>query len=225
MSVTLIFQNFKRVFFSCPLFRCSLPQSSASRAFFPTSRELLEFFDFRLPQGLCHNARPSRANKLSMSDVFLPDLGGYLPPLARMDDPLHVLSQACPHLLRYSEQASSTRAAPATSPQSPRPGPASNDKRIPPSDLPRGVLSATSLLNPFFGYPVLFVGSSVAPEYGRRRKRDLVYTLTQLLWARWKSHVKIFLVFLFVVSNISMRKWFDRWLKTRTRRLENIIIR
>lgn len=140
-----------------------------------------------------------------------PDLGGHLPPLACMNDPLHILMQPGPFPRQCSESTSTSAAS--ASPQSPK------AVRL---DIPRASLSATSLLNPFYGYPVLFVGSDVAPEHGRRRKRDLIYTLARLWWARWKSHIMaIFLVLLFAISSKSSRAWLDQWLRKRVWRLES----
>ena len=52
-------------------------------------------------------------------------------------------------------------------------------------------LSPTSVLNPFFGYPVSSCqGSSFLP-HGRRRKRDLARTLALLFWIRWRKHIVI----------------------------------
>lgn len=51
--------------------------------------------------------------------------------------------------------------------------------------------SRTSLLNPFFGYPVSSTSDHRLPllRHGRRRKRDLLRTLAILFWTRWHSHI------------------------------------
>ncbi|KAK2464172.1 hypothetical protein APHAL10511_003629 [Amanita phalloides] len=48
-------------------------------------------------------------------------------------------------------------------------------------------LPSTSLLNPFFGYPVSQSNSSTILPHGRRRKRDLVETLVFLFWLSSKD--------------------------------------
>ncbi|KAF8902909.1 CRAL-TRIO domain-containing protein [Gymnopilus junonius] len=52
-------------------------------------------------------------------------------------------------------------------------------------------LSPTSILNPFFGYPVSTSSTRGPPSFrhGRRRKRDLVRTLLTLFWIRWRKHI------------------------------------
>ncbi|TFK25188.1 CRAL/TRIO domain-containing protein [Coprinopsis marcescibilis] len=50
-------------------------------------------------------------------------------------------------------------------------------------------ISPTSLINPFFGYPVSALSNrkQLSLHHGRRRKRDLFRTLAVLFWARWQS--------------------------------------
>jgi hypothetical protein len=87
-------------------------------------------------------------------------------------------------------------------------------------------LSSTSILNPFFGYPVSYFSASTASHqdpalsfpssssastppdlrHGRRRKRDLAYTLLRLLWQRWKTHVRAALC-LISVAFVLARLW------------------
>jgi retinaldehyde-binding protein 1 len=58
-----------------------------------------------------------------------------------------------------------------------------------------------SSLNPFFGYPT--IASLSRPhivQQGRRRKRDLLLTLSVLWWRRWGSRVVVLLCFLITVS-------------------------
>ncbi|KAJ7761025.1 CRAL-TRIO domain-containing protein [Mycena metata] len=69
----------------------------------------------------------------------------------------------------------------------------------------------TSLLNPFFGYPVSSSGGSPSLHHGRRRKRDLARTLLILAWRRWRRRIMTcvwILVFLLTVKG--RRTWFIR---------------
>lgn len=73
---------------------------------------------------------------------------------------------------------------------------ASTESLIPSPSLapvPRTIswLSPTSILNPFFGYPVSAASTHGPPSfrYGRRRKRDLARTLLTLFWIRWRKHI------------------------------------
>ena len=64
----------------------------------------------------------------------------------------------------------------------------------------RPVLSSMSLLNPFFGYPAAYdAAATPSLRHGRRRKRDLLYTLARLWWARWRSLVKLTALILILV--------------------------
>lgn len=72
-------------------------------------------------------------------------------------------------------------------------------------------ISPTSLLNPFFGYPVSSLSSpSRSPSFphGRRRKRDLARTLIWLLWLRWRSYITfgLCLITLALTINFAIRK-------------------
>ncbi|KAJ7091965.1 CRAL-TRIO domain-containing protein [Mycena belliarum] len=70
-------------------------------------------------------------------------------------------------------------------------------------------LPATSLLNPFFGYPVSSMGGAPALHHGRRRKRDLARTLLILTWRRWRSHIMVCVwISVFVLTARGRRAWF-----------------
>jgi retinaldehyde-binding protein 1 len=80
-----------------------------------------------------------------------------------------------------------------------------------PSTVPISWLSATSALNPFFGYPVSTSSSnrlSLSLPHGRRRKRDLARTLLILFWMRWQTHITIgiFLTMIVFVARVVFRK-------------------
>ncbi|KAJ7451843.1 CRAL-TRIO domain-containing protein [Mycena galericulata] len=69
----------------------------------------------------------------------------------------------------------------------------------------------TSLLNPFFGYPVSSSGGSPSLHHGRRRKRDLALTLLILAWRRWRRHImaSVWIVVL-ILTVRGRRTWFVR---------------
>ncbi|PPQ66319.1 hypothetical protein CVT26_011150 [Gymnopilus dilepis] len=100
------------------------------------------------------------------------DYGGGLPKLSLLEDPMSP---------RLPEAEIEVISAPPPPPIS--------------TPVPRTTswLSPTSLLNPFFGYPVSPPSNRGLPylRYGRRRKRDLVRTLLTLFWIRWHKHVII----------------------------------
>ena len=118
------------------------------------------------------------------------DWAGDLPRLADIDNVLQ--DYATPSSL-YTPAADSlvphSSPAPHSHLETPTAAPLSN------------ILSSTSLLNPFFGYPVAYHTDASAPNlrHGRRRKRDLVYTLARLWWQRWRNHVKVILLVLALV--------------------------
>ncbi|KIM45318.1 hypothetical protein M413DRAFT_441999 [Hebeloma cylindrosporum] len=103
------------------------------------------------------------------------DYGGILPPLSHLEDPIR------PEQLEPQEE--SDIAALASEPEP--------TLRPNPSFISISWLSPTSLLNPFFGYPVLSSSrrGPVSFRHGRRRKRDLVRTLAMLFWMRWRRHI------------------------------------
>ncbi|EFI28227.1 hypothetical protein CC1G_14252 [Coprinopsis cinerea okayama7 len=104
------------------------------------------------------------------------DYGGDLPPLAQLYDPL---------LPSDRDDASITSETTYTTdiPQT-----TVVEESTSPS-LPW--ISPTSLLNPFFGYPVSTTPDRRLPslQHGRRRKRDLFKTLALLFWSRWHSYI------------------------------------
>lgn len=103
------------------------------------------------------------------------DYGGTLPSLANLEDPAHPEQRPREALtLPLSEDQTTVTSTPST--------------------VPLSWLSATSALNPFFGYPVSTSSSnrrSLSLLHGRRRKRDLARTLAILFWMRWRSHITI----------------------------------
>lgn len=103
------------------------------------------------------------------------EYGGTLPPL-----PHPGLNES---LRSHDSIPQSTSSSQVTSP-------ASNG--LEPAHRIYSSISATSLLNPFFGYPASVSPSSHVPRHGRRRKRDLVRTLARLWWARWRTKVNSF---------------------------------
>ncbi|KAF9462463.1 CRAL-TRIO domain-containing protein [Collybia nuda] len=97
------------------------------------------------------------------------DYGGSLPFLTQLDDPLRIHE---PPLIIPHKQTSFS------------PSPSQ-----PPAFSSITSLSPTSLLNPYFGYPISSTHGSPFLHHGRRRKRDLLRTLAVLLWARWRKFV------------------------------------
>ncbi|KAJ3555644.1 hypothetical protein NM688_g2461 [Phlebia brevispora] len=140
-----------------------LPVTALERVFFPSEAELQDYFS---------------------SQALPRDLGGDLPPLSTLENPLHryVVSSLTPPTLQN---------------RLPDLIPDREDTPITPVPRPK-TLSATSLSNPFYGYPVEFNRSSMVPtlRHGRRRKRDLVRTLLRLWWSRWRHHIKALLYIL-----------------------------
>jgi len=100
------------------------------------------------------------------------DYGGTLPSLLNLEDPIRHERPQPPE-------------EPGIEASEPEPTSPPN----PPISALR--LSPTSLLNPFFGYPVssLSKRGHVSFRHGRRRKRDLVRTLITLFWRRWRKHI------------------------------------
>ncbi|KAK0448833.1 CRAL-TRIO domain-containing protein [Armillaria borealis] len=115
------------------------------------------------------------------------DYGGVLEPLSTICDS----SQG--RQIYSSSQSAST---PETTYLSPIPGSSS--------------LSPTSMINPFFGYPVSVTGTSASLHHGRRRKRDLAKTLMLLLWLRWRR--RIMACFWLGMFALAVRLWSRRWL-------------
>ncbi|KAJ8596571.1 CRAL/TRIO domain-containing protein [Rhizopogon salebrosus TDB-379] len=144
---------------------------------------------------------PSREELLQYcSASALPsNYGGALSPLHLIEDPLNPEYQNnCP-----SDGDKCTPAPRIQLPETLHPQPSS--VFIPPR----------SSLNPFFGYPTL---TSVARPHtvqpGRRRKRDLLMTLSILWWKRWGARAIILLYFLIAVSltRKAVRRIVVRWI-------------
>ncbi|KAG2355504.1 CRAL-TRIO domain-containing protein [Suillus spraguei] len=72
-----------------------------------------------------------------------------------------------------------------------------------------------SSLNPFFGYPT--VASLSRPhmvQQGRRRKRDLLLTLSVLWWRRWGTRIIVLFYFLIIVglTRKKVRRVLAQWM-------------
>ncbi|KAJ7661636.1 CRAL-TRIO domain-containing protein [Mycena rosella] len=129
------------------------------------------------------------------SSAMLPaDYGGTLASLTDLRDPL------------WSDPPSSQRA------DSGQPSASSSAPLIvAPAPVIVTPIAATSLLNPFFGYPASSAGGAAALHHGRRRKRDLAHTLLVLAWRRWRKHIMACMwIFLFVLTTRGRRAWFVR---------------
>lgn len=130
------------------------------------------------------------------------DLGGDLPPLSSIESPLYRYITPVPESPTSSDRSAGSTAIPdRTDDTSPQPQPQFRHQAPEASPPRRTVVSATSLLNPFFGYPATAAtadDSTSAPtlRHGRRRKRDLFRTLVRLWWSRWRYHVNAVLVLL-----------------------------
>ncbi|TCD67867.1 hypothetical protein EIP91_011864 [Steccherinum ochraceum] len=164
----------------------TLPSSALCKVFFPSQGELLEYFSPRMiPQ----------------------DYGGDMSPLSQLDDPLHSYLRPSPESLVLSP----------TSPASPSSAPPCSIGLVPRHAPAHPASSSrTSATNPFFGYPITYTTSSSstpALRYGRRRKRDLLCTLVQLWWMRWKVQTTLTLaVFLVALLAYATRgSWRRRW--------------
>ncbi|KAJ6498809.1 CRAL-TRIO domain-containing protein [Mycena sanguinolenta] len=128
-----------------------------------------------------------------LTDYFSPamlpkDYGGALASLTELHDPLW------------------------TDPPSPEPG-ASSETSVSASPIAPAapsitVIAPTSLLNPFFGYPITSSGGLPALHHGRRRKRDLARTLLILAWRRWRRHFMVCIwVLVFILTIRGRRAW------------------
>ncbi|KAF9564738.1 CRAL/TRIO domain-containing protein [Agrocybe pediades] len=156
------------------VFKRLLPETALSRVFFPSNKELVEYFSpAALPQ----------------------DYGGNLPSLALLEDPVRPLPPP-------------VRETPDSSPIEPAENSATATLNPPSSSI--SWLSPTSLLNPFFGYPVVPASRRGPPsfQHGRRRKRDLLRTLMTLFWMRWRKHITLglLLTFVLVALRLTLRK-------------------
>ncbi|KII92678.1 hypothetical protein PLICRDRAFT_37455 [Plicaturopsis crispa FD-325 SS-3] len=163
-----------------------LPTSALSRVLFPTNKELFDYFTV--------NALPR-------------DYGGDIPSLEHLEDPLRpadrrpsATGQTSPEL-EPSNLLTDVLPAPQRHVQEPTP---------PPQAAPS--ISATSALNPFFGYPVTLSsspsGGVPALHHGRRRKRDLLRTLALLWWMRYGAYMRAALWVVF--AGLAVKIWTKR---------------
>ncbi|KAJ7354666.1 CRAL-TRIO domain-containing protein [Mycena albidolilacea] len=162
--------------------RSVLPATAISRVFFPTQQELADYF----------------------STSMLPkDYGGTLASLTELHDPLWNDPP--------SPQLGVGSGEPTAEPESSSSAP-SIARIVAEAAAPSiTAISATSLLNPFFGYPVSSSGGSPSLHHGRRRKRDLARTLLILAWRRWRRHLMACVwIFVFVLTVRGRRAWFIR---------------
>ncbi|KAJ7121329.1 CRAL-TRIO domain-containing protein [Mycena crocata] len=130
------------------------------------------------------------------SPSMLPkDYGGTLASLTELQDPLRTDPPSPP--LAANGQAHSSAPSIVTV-----------AAQAPPSITP---IPPTSLLNPFFGYPVSSSGGSPSLYHGRRRKRDLARTLLILAWRRWGRHIMACVwTLVFMLTVRGRRAWFVR---------------
>jgi len=119
--------------------------------------------------------------------MHLSDYGGALSPLHLIEDPLNLEYQT-----NHASVDSRNKYIPAPTVELPE-----TLNRRPSSVL----IPPRSFLNPFFGYHTI---ASVSRPHilrpTRRRKRDLLLTLSILWWKRWGTHVVILLYFLIAFS-------------------------
>lgn len=150
---------------------------------------------------------PSRTRILNSPNHSI-DWGGDLPRISHIENVLNDYAQRPSPRLCGLPQKSSGKPPPST-PSDMQGTPGVLSPPIP----QRAVLSSTSLLNPFFGYPVTYGNansSSSTPsfQHGRRRKRDLVYTLAHMLWQRWRNYLKLLLfLVLLTLASWKRRQW------------------
>ncbi|KAJ7467174.1 CRAL-TRIO domain-containing protein [Mycena latifolia] len=130
------------------------------------------------------------------SPTMLPaDYGGTLASLTALRDPLSSDPSPRPDSGQMQQEPSSSNAP----------------SNVAPVPLVVTPIPATSLLNPFFGYPVSSTGGAPALHHGRRRKRDLAKTLLILAWRRWRNHIMgCVWIFVFVLTVRGRRAWFAR---------------
>jgi len=169
----------------------TLPTSALCRVFFPKQSELLDFFS------------PSMIPR---------DYGGNMPPLSELDDPLHSYLHSAPNKPERNPTAAMTSPTRSLSCVL---TPATPITSVKGSTLPSAP-SRTSLLNPFYGYPITYTESASSMptlRYGRRRKRDLLLTLARLWWLRWRVPATTTLCLLALLLFMLARKnsWSRRW--------------
>jgi hypothetical protein len=162
-----------------------LPAAALSRIFFPSKKELEEYFT---PSCLPNGAFGLAFYPFKCLCKHTAEYGGNLPRLQDLGDPLrldHPLEKRFSH-------------SPSTS--------------VPSKPCPQWPtrISPTSLRNPFFGYPTFSSSSQATPSFqpGRRRLRDLFCTLAKLWWGRWRTHVSVLLWL--VLALASARIWVKR---------------
>lgn len=159
-----------------------LPKSAVARVFFPSREELLNYCSA--------SALPS-------------NYGGALSPLHLIEDPLHPDE----HIHRDCASGSRVRRASfglrGTTHREPSSVSVSMSISIPPR----------SALNPCFGYPT--VASLSRPhmvQHARRRKRDLLLTLSVLWWKRWGTRAILLFCFLLAAGLTRKRARVVRWM-------------
>ncbi|KAF7315892.1 Protein real-time [Mycena indigotica] len=157
-----------------------MPAPALARIFFPTQKEVTEYFTpAMLPQ----------------------EYGGTLAPLTALPDPLRDIADSDSQPGKGPTPSQPPNGHSTSVPEVPLEEEENARALVPPR--PVTVLQPTSLLNPFFGYPVSSTG---ALHHGRRRKRDLARTLLVLAWRRWKHHVLAFLSLVMAVLAIRRRR-------------------
>ncbi|EMD33718.1 hypothetical protein CERSUDRAFT_117796 [Gelatoporia subvermispora B] len=172
----------------------ALPASALSKVFFLTSEELRALF---APSSL-----PS-------------EFGGALPALAQLGDPLRAYVPVEDLAAEQEPRPASPAAATAGAPSAPTSSSANAHARS------AATISPTSSSNPFYGYPVSVRSSTPTLRHGRRRKRDLLWTLARLWWARWGAGVRAGLVLVLAVlvvlcaRSARARRWRPAWLLMR----------
>lgn len=132
--------------------------------------------------------------------MHLSDYGGALSPLHLIEDPLNP---------EYQDNRASVDSRDKRMP-APNIQPSETLDRQPSSLL----IPPRSSLNPFFGYPTLMsVSRPHVMRPSRRRKRDLLLTLSILWWKRWGAHITILLYFLIAFSlRKTIRRVVARWM-------------
>jgi retinaldehyde-binding protein 1 len=183
--------------------RSVLPATAISRVFFPTQQELADYFSTSmLPKG--KSCRPNFIyHNWTRPNESLTDYGGTLASLTELHDPLWNDPP--------SPQLGVGSGEPTAEPESPSSAP-SIARIVAEAAAPSiTAISATSLLNPFFGYPVSSSGGLPSLHHGRRRKRDLARTLLILAWRRWRRHLMACVwILVFVLTVRGRRAWFIR---------------
>lgn len=134
------------------------------------------------------------------------DYGGDIPSLEHLEDPLRPADR------RPSATGQTPELEPSNLLTDVLPAPQRHVHE--PTPLPQAApsISATSALNPFFGYPVTLSsspsGGVPALHHGRRRKRDLLRTLALLWWMRYGAYVRAALWVVF--AGLAVKIWTKR---------------